>query len=206
MVLRRRFSLPVLGAVLAATACSSALWPPGTPAPAATLVKGRCTIVVARPGGDWPGWDEQVCPASAETVNHEASWLGALVARAVDDAEVAACGAPRCAAHARAVRFYVVPSSAPALVSQRDDDKIAVVLSAALVDRVGLDAGFYELVFAHELARLRLGERCGEGAQSDEALRAESCDGEALGWLTRGRPGDEAWARRARMLTEARSR
>ncbi|HEX8795175.1 MAG TPA: hypothetical protein VF765_29710 [Polyangiaceae bacterium] len=200
-----RFALPVLGVVLAATACSSALWPRAASSPT-TLARGRCTIVVARPGGDWSGWDEQLCTASAEGAHPRQSWLAPLVAQAVDDAEVAACGAPRCAAHDRAVRFYVVPSSTPALISERDDETVAVVLSSALVDRAGRDAGFYELAFAHELARLRLGETCGEGVQSDELLRAGSCDREALGWLTRLHPNDEAWAQRERMLAGARSR
>ena len=196
--------LPLLaGAIVAVTACSSALSPPT--APATTVARGSCTIVVTRPGGDWSRWDEQLCNASGQSTDR-ATWLASLVARAVDDAELAACGAPRCAAHNRAVRFYIVPSGESALTSQADDEKIAVVLSSALVDRVGHDGGFHELAFAHELAHLRLGATCGEGGQSDDALRDVACDREALRWLASKQPGDEAWARRAMILAEARAR
>jgi len=161
--------------------------------------------VVARPGGDWSRWDEQLCDASGPSTDVE-TWFPSLVARAVDDAEVAACGAPRCAAHDRVVRLYVLKSREYALTSQSDDEKIAVVLSSALVDRVGHDGGLYELAFAHELAHLRLGATCGEGVQSSDALREAACDQEALRWLASKQPGDEAWARRAQILAEARAK
>lgn len=198
----RRYRPRFLGVLLVLGACTSELSPPA--APLATTF-GHCAILVPRPGGDWSRWDAQTC-ASGQPAQRSEDWLAPLVARAVDDAEVAACGAPRCAAHDRAVRFYVMGSAVPALTSQADDEKIAVVLSSALVDRVGRDGGFYELAFAHELARLRLGETCGEGVQSDSAARDLACDREALRWLSARQPGDGEWARRASILAEARTR
>ena len=196
--------LPLLaGAIVVVTACSSALSPPT--APATTMARGSCTIVVTRPGGDWSRWDEQLCHGVGPSTD-QAAWLASLAARAVDDAEIAACGAPRCAAEGRAVRFYVIPSNESRLESQSDDQEVAVVLSSALVDHMGHDGGFYELAFAHELARLRLGVTCGEGVQSSDALRDAACDQEALRWLTSKQPGDEAWARRAQILAEARAK
>jgi hypothetical protein len=187
--------------LLALGACTSALSPPAAPL---TTTSGHCAILVTRPGGDWSRWDEQTC-ASGQPAQRPQDWLAPLVARAVDDAEVAACGAPRCAAHDRAVRLYVIASAVPALTSQADDERIAVVVSSALVDRVGRDGGFYEFAFAHELAHLRLGETCGEGAQSDNAERDLACDREALRWLSGEQPRGE-WTRRATMLAEARTR
>jgi hypothetical protein len=195
----------MLAIALSVAGCTSVLTPPAVPE-ATGVVRGSCTIVVSRPGGDWSRWDEQVCEGSGPDMRDSSPWLVALVAQAVDDAEIAACGSPRCAARARAVRFYIVPSSASVLASQTDEDRIAVVLSSALAGRVGQDEGFYELAFAHELAHLRLGATCGEGVQSDDALRDLACDREALRWLQGKRPGDAEWARRARVLAEARIR
>ncbi len=192
------------GAV-ALAGCTSVL-PPAAAPDATTTARGRCTIVVTRPGGDWARWDEQLCDAAGRTPDGSRPWFAALVTRAVDDAELAECGAPRCGAHHRAVRFYVVTSPAVALTSQADDERIAVVVSSALVDRVGRDAGFYELAFAHELAHVRLGATCGEGAQSDDVLRDLACDREALRWLDTEHPGDAAWTGRAKILAEARAR
>jgi hypothetical protein len=199
-----RCPLPVLATLL--TACTSVLLPPAAPE-ATTATRGRCAIVVARPGGDWSRWNEQVCgDASGPDTQGPPEWLAPLVARAVDDAELAGCGALRCAARERAVRLYVIPSCAPSLTSHADDEKIAIVLSSALVDRVGRDGGFYELAFAHEVAHLRLGATCGEGVQSDDRLRELACDREALRWLAGGKHrDDEEWAQRVKILTEART-
>jgi hypothetical protein len=203
---RARLSV-LLATALALGGCTSSLSPPF--APQATMSEqGRCTIVTMRSDRDWSHWDAQLCDAPGQTPGAERSqaWLASLVERALDDAEIAACGVPRCAAHERAVRLYVVPSPEPALRSQTDDDRIAIVVSTALVDRVGNDGGFYELVFARELAYLRLGATCGEGVQAGGPLRDLACDHEALRWLTGRQPDDEAWARRERILAEARAR
>lgn len=201
----RPSALSSLGAVLSLTACTSVLSPPATPL-AMSLARGRCTIVVTRPGGDWSQWDQQLCDPPGQATAVPPPWLASVAVRAVDEAEVAACGASRCASHKRAVRFYVVSSPALTLTSQTDDEKIVVVLSSALVDRVGPDGGFYELAYAHELAYLRLGATCGEGVQSDDALRDLACDREALRWLAIEQPRDEGWTRRATILAEARNR
>jgi len=198
-----RYGLSAVGAVLALTACTSVL--PPTLAPVA-LARGRCGIVVARPGGDWSGWDEQLCDVPVQSSDVPPPWLAGVAARAVDDADIAACGARRCATHERAVRFYVVSSPSFTVTSQADDEKIGVILSSALVDRVGPDGGFYELAYAHELAHLRLGATCGEGVQSDDALRDLACDREALRWLAVDQPGEEEWTRRAKILADARKR
>jgi len=125
--------------------------------------------------------------------------------RAVTDTELAVCGAAGCAVRQRGVRFYVFASPTAVLTSQSDDERVAVMLSTALLARVGADAGFYELAFAQELARLRLGETCGEGVQADPRTRDAECDREALRWLA-AKPEDGDWDRRVRLLSEARER